>query len=110
MSPEIIKGEHYSKEVDVWSFGCFAYELATGQPLFGNKRRHALNKAIMDSNVPEINKKKWSAQFQDFINKCLIRNKDERMTIDQALAHPFLAEMDREQCKAAWIQDMDSFM
>ena len=30
MSPEWAKGVSYSKEVDVWSFGCFAYELATG--------------------------------------------------------------------------------
>lgn len=33
-SPEIIKGIPYSKEVDVWAFGCFAYELATGHPPF----------------------------------------------------------------------------
>ena len=30
--PEIAKGVAYSKEVDVWSFGCFAFELAIGQP------------------------------------------------------------------------------
>ena len=33
-SPEVIKGVPYAKEVDVWSFGCFAYELATGHPPF----------------------------------------------------------------------------
>ena len=34
MPPEIIQGITYSKEVDVWSFGCFAYELATGHAPF----------------------------------------------------------------------------
>ena len=29
-SPEIAQGIFYSKEVDVWAFGCLAYELATG--------------------------------------------------------------------------------
>lgn len=33
-SPEIAQGVFYSKEVDVWAFGCLAYELATGQPPF----------------------------------------------------------------------------
>ena len=34
VSPEICKGAAYSKEVDVWSFGCFAWELAAGNPPF----------------------------------------------------------------------------
>ena len=34
VSPEIVKGVKYSKEIDVWSFGCFAVELATGFPPF----------------------------------------------------------------------------
>ena len=33
-SPEIAQGVFYSKEVDVWAFGCLAYELATGRPPF----------------------------------------------------------------------------
>ena len=34
MSPEIAKGEAYGKEVDVWSYGCFAFELTKGEPPF----------------------------------------------------------------------------
>lgn len=30
MAPEIVKGLAYEKEVDIWSFGAFLYELATG--------------------------------------------------------------------------------
>ena len=36
-APELFKGTFYSKEIDVWSFGCFAYELATGRPPFVSK-------------------------------------------------------------------------
>ena len=30
IAPEIAKGIHYDKTVDIWSLGCFAHELATG--------------------------------------------------------------------------------
>jgi len=32
VSPEIAAGVSYSKEVDVWSYGCFAYEILTSEP------------------------------------------------------------------------------
>ena len=34
ISPEIIDGKPYSKEVDIWAYGIFAFELATGLPPF----------------------------------------------------------------------------
>lgn len=36
-SPEVILGIPYSCSIDVWSFGCLAYELFTGKPLFPGK-------------------------------------------------------------------------
>ena len=36
MSPEIAAGEAYAKEVDVWSYGCFAFELTKGEPPFND--------------------------------------------------------------------------
>ena len=34
IAPEIATGEAYNKGVDIWAFGCFAFELATGEPPF----------------------------------------------------------------------------
>ena len=34
VAPEIVRGVMYDKSVDIWSYGCFAYELATGMPPF----------------------------------------------------------------------------
>ena len=36
LSPEIVQLKYHSKEADIWAFGCFAYELATGAPPFAN--------------------------------------------------------------------------
>ena len=55
VSPEIAAGVQYSKEIDVWSYGCFAYELATGNPPFANIRnKRQLVYNIINVDVPEI--------------------------------------------------------
>ncbi|TBU05864.1 protein kinase, partial [Hamiltosporidium magnivora] len=36
-APEVILGIPYNSSIDIWSFGCLAYELFTGHPLFSGK-------------------------------------------------------------------------
>lgn len=36
-APEVILGIPYSSSIDIWSFGCLAYELFIGRPLFPGK-------------------------------------------------------------------------
>ena len=52
VSPEIMKGIRYSKEIDVWSFGCFAHEMATGNPPFAGFVRRQLMHNIINKDVP----------------------------------------------------------
>ena len=33
-SPELLLGDNYSKEVDLWAIGCIMGELTDGEPLF----------------------------------------------------------------------------
>ena len=61
------KGKKYSKEIDIWSFGCFAHELATGKPPFADIRnKRQLIDKIKNIDVPEI-PDKWSVDFKDFV-------------------------------------------
>ena len=88
-APEIINGVAYSKEVDIWSFGAFAHELAWGEPPF----RHVPNgqsvyDAILTMDVPRI-PEKWSDTFDDFVHQCMNRDRLERPTIEQVLQHEF---------------------
>ena len=112
MAPEIWKGIIYSKEVDVWSLGVFAYELATGKPHFtGIKDHFQLIRHILEEPTPPIPDDRWSPAFQSFIDNCLKKEPTERMTIDQLLEeHEFLNNIDVEACKAAWIRDNEDFL
>ena len=67
-APEIIHGVAYSKEIDVWSFGIFAYELASGQPPFrlNVKRGQSIYDAILHNEIPRI-PERWSGSFDALI-------------------------------------------
>lgn len=80
-SPEIAKGVYYSKEVDVWAFGCFAYELATGNPPFVDYQNSSLLTAIQTKEITPI-PSRWGNDFKDFIDLCLKKDPQERNTID----------------------------
>ena len=61
----------YSKEVDVWAFGCFAYQLATGKTPFHYARdKTELFNCILGRDVASI-PQKWSDDFCDFVANCL---------------------------------------
>ena len=105
MSPEIANGIIYSTEVDIWAFGCFAYELLTGEPPHqkiwnANFSQTELLTAIINEDVPPLDLN-WSAQMQDFVKKCLFRDPSQRWDINQLLSHDLF--LDIEGCRESWI-------
>ena len=40
MAPEILMNSGYTKNIDFWTIGIFAYELAVGNPPFYDKTRN----------------------------------------------------------------------
>jgi len=121
-APEIVLGSNkYSKAVDVWSVGCILAELLNGKALFPGKSTLNQVELILEvlgkpsyqdiaeiesenasSIIDSINikhKKPFDSFFKDqnphtidFLQKCLEFNPAKRMTIDDALAHPFVAQ------------------
>ena len=107
MSPEIAIGDSYGKEVDIWAFGCFAFELLTGSPPFHQfvnnlNDLNPLYDAICFEPVPRV-PAKWSNVMNDFVHKCLHKDKLQRWNIDQLLGHPLFINV--EACKEGWIAD-----
>ncbi|KAG6392037.1 hypothetical protein SASPL_146242 [Salvia splendens] len=93
MSPEAARGEEQGFPVDVWAMGCTIVEMATGaNPWPGMKDpAAALYRVGYSGDSPAI--PRWlSGEARDFVEKCLVRDPEERWTAAELLGHPFLAE------------------
>jgi len=119
-APEILLGStKYSKAADVWSVGCILAELLLGKAVFpGTYTLNQLNKVLeitgkpskedisalqsdlantMLETIPSIKTKNLKNMFKnasnnalDLLTKMLQFNPNKRITIDEALEHPFV--------------------
>lgn len=72
MAPEMIRGlQTYDAKIDVWSFGIFVVELALGEPPYINEQQIRVLYNIAHNPAPKLDKKKWSADYCDFVDQCL---------------------------------------
>ncbi|KAF8789475.1 Peripheral plasma membrane protein CASK like protein [Argiope bruennichi] len=97
MAPEIVLRRPYGKPADVWSCGVLLYVLLTGtQPFLGTKEW--LYESICSGHV-NMSGRPWdiiSNQAKDLLNKMLALNPKDRITVEEALNHPWIKE--RELC------------
>ncbi|XP_016341665.1 traf2 and NCK-interacting protein kinase-like isoform X3 [Sinocyclocheilus anshuiensis] len=47
--------------------------------------------------APRLKSKKWSKNFQSFIESCLVKNHNQRPSTEQLLKHPFIRELPNER-------------
>ncbi|XP_028324556.1 peripheral plasma membrane protein CASK isoform X3 [Gouania willdenowi] len=103
MAPEVVKREPYGKPVDVWGCGVILFILLSGcLPFYGTKER--LFEAIIkgkykcSSVFPQMNPRQWahiSESAKDLVRRMLMLDPAERITVYEALNHPWLKERDR---------------
>ena len=92
-SPEVLRN-NYSKECDIWSCGIIMYVLLSGHFPFFGKTEDDITKKILSGKFV-FNKKYFSNvsdKAKDLISKCLIYNKNKRITAEEALKHEFFAD------------------
>ena len=92
-SPEVLKN-NYDKQCDIWSCGVIMYVLLCGEFPFFGKTGEEIKKKILSGKFNFNNKRfsKVSEKAKDLIKKCLIYDKDQRITAEEALKHEFFAD------------------
>jgi serine/threonine protein kinase len=88
MAPEMLSGRGHSAAVDVWAVGVLLYEMLHGYPPFNAKDER--------DKTTQISQAEFRCDFYvsrkavDLISKLLVKNPQDRLTLDEVLAHPWL--------------------
>jgi len=94
-SPEVLLN-NYNEKCDLWSCGIILYLLLTGKFPFYGKTENEIIEKILNQKI-EFNEEifdKISPEAKDLIQKCLIHDKNKRISASEALKHPFFANID----------------
>lgn len=92
VAPEILMDRAHGKPVDMWSIGVICYILLGGYPPFHDENQKNLFRLIKAAKY-EFHPEYWgnvSEETKDLIRKLLVLDVNKRLTVDQALAHPWL--------------------
>jgi serine/threonine protein kinase len=98
VAPEILKGNKYGYEVDMWSCGVIVYILLGGYPPFHEENHVVLYRKIKAADYT-FDEEYWSMvseEAKDLIRKMLVVDPDARLTADQAMRHPWFMKGDHE--------------
>jgi len=94
VAPEVLKGDGYDKEVDLWSVGVIMYILLCGFPPFfdDGENMGQLFEQIMagDFDFPDPYWTDIDESAKNLIEHLLVVDPSKRYTADQALAHTWL--------------------
>ena len=98
IAPEVINLS-YNEKCDIWSCGVILYILLSGRPPFGGEDDEEIMEnvkaGIYDINSTPFNK--VSKSVVDLIQKLLIMDKNERITAQEALNHPWFKEQQSKE-------------
>jgi Ca2+-binding EF-hand superfamily protein len=94
VAPEVLTRSPYNKQIDVWSMGIILFYMLTGELPFDdpddNEEKIAKMIVFNDVNFPDKLFKTKTKELVDIINKCLIKNPEKRITVDQYIQHAWI--------------------
>eukprot|EP00405_Crypthecodinium_cohnii_P008713 CAMPEP_0206429910 /NCGR_PEP_ID=MMETSP0324_2-20121206/6511_1 /ASSEMBLY_ACC=CAM_ASM_000836 /TAXON_ID=2866 /ORGANISM="Crypthecodinium cohnii, Strain Seligo" /LENGTH=335 /DNA_ID=CAMNT_0053895659 /DNA_START=97 /DNA_END=1104 /DNA_ORIENTATION=+ len=89
LPPEILHSKKYRHNVDVWGLGVLLYEFLVGKPPFEDSSERGTYKKIKTGTPqfpPNITK-----EAKDLISRLLHKDPNQRPTLDEVLAHRWVA-------------------
>ena len=98
MAPEIQFGSRYSSNVDLWSLGVILYELVTMETPFPHvQTQYELAQELKERGgrpyeLPES--VTASPELRDLVKRLLTIDCEQRMNMDEFIAHPFFAGLE----------------
>ena len=94
MAPEVYDEATVLKS-DVWSLGITLIELAEGKNPFAERESSAeIMCAVLMDQPPSLSSSKWSAEFVDFVSKCLMKDVKERWSVSELMEVSVVWESD----------------
>ena len=84
MAPEVYDGISELKS-DVWSLGISLIEMAEGKNPFDGCSSAAVMKVVCLGKPPSLSSSTWSDGFVDFVSKCVVKDVNERWSVDQLM-------------------------
>lgn len=92
LAPEILKGEKYNTQCDIWSLGVILYTLLCGYPPFSEDDNAKLMEAIKSGKVgfPSEDWSHISDDAKDLIMRCLKVTTSERLDCEGILKHKWM--------------------
>lgn len=105
LAPETLKcnmfeeAPGYSREVDIWACGVIMFTLLVGCPPFWHRKQMVMLRNIMEGKY-SFTSPEWadiSEDPKDLIRKCLVVDPTKRITVTEALKHPFFNTVLRKQ-------------
>ena len=91
MAPEVFRIQIEMKS-DVWSLGISLMELAEGRNPFKGCSPGDVRDRLCEYGPPYLCSEEWSAAFVDFVSKCLVKDVNERWSVEQLMEVSSLCE------------------
>ena len=93
LSPEMLGGRGVDYRCDIYGIGLLMYEMVTGTPAYNGTDVNALYELIranrIDFKAPGI-----CGDFKDLIQKILVQNPEERISLEDIKKHPYFRDFD----------------
>ncbi|KAI8098934.1 kinase-like domain-containing protein [Halteromyces radiatus] len=96
IAPEILLEQSYGNKVDIWSLGITLIELAVGRPPYHQYDPSTIFSLVLDYPSPTLQSidddedMTSNNPLTDFVDQCLLKHPDVRISSAEALNHPLL--------------------